>query len=203
MDKIPCIRCTPELWEYITPYLDKWGYIKSTYYCGCRLEDENVLVINAAGSDEIHGIYIYNNYSEKAVKANRELVTDVKEFLERAAKLKGFTYKRKDVMEINGIEIKPGMGIYVDNKYDNNKLYIVIPTKLGLAVINYGQSYHWLHLDSFLSQYKNRIVAICDLATQNSIIGDFLWVAPEEIILTMDDIAKKFGYNVEQIKIVK
>lgn len=105
--------------------------------------------------------------------------------------------------EINGIKIKPGMGICIDNKYNNNKFYVVIPTKSGLAVINYGQSCHWLHLDSFLSQYKNRIVAICDLATQSSIRGDFLWVAPEEIVLTMDDIAKKFGYPVERIKIVK
>lgn len=105
--------------------------------------------------------------------------------------------------EINGIKIKPGMGICVDSKYDNNKFYTVIPTKLGLAVVNYGQSCYWLHLDSFLSQYKNRIVAICDLATQSSIRGDFLWVAPEEIVLTMDDIAKKFEYPVERIKIVK
>lgn len=134
---------------------------------------------------------------------NRELVDNVEEFLERAAELKGFTYKRKGIMEINGIEIKPGMGICVDSKYDNSKFYTVIPTKLGLAVINYGQSCYWLHLDSFLSLYKNRIVAICDLATQSSIRGDFLWVVPEEIILTMDDIAKKFGYPVERIKISK
>lgn len=25
MEKIPCIKCTPEIWEYIKPYLKEWG----------------------------------------------------------------------------------------------------------------------------------------------------------------------------------
>ena len=197
MDKIPCIKCTPELWEYIKPYLEKWGYSPDSLHIDVK--SHPLLVINAFGNKgkyNLDGISVCENY-------NRELITNVEEFLEGAAKLKGFTYKRKGIIEINGIEIKPGMGICLDSKYCNNEFYIVIPTKLGLAVVNYGQSCYWLHLDSFLSQYKNRIVAICDLATQSSIRGNFLWVAPEEIVLTMDDIAKKFGYPVERIKIVK
>lgn len=197
MDKIPCIKCTPELWEYIRPYLKEWGYTPGSF--GIDFEQRPLLVINAFGNK---GKYNSDGMSV-CTDHNRELLDNVEEFLKRAAILRNFTYKRKDVMEINGIEIKPGMGICVDNKYDNNNFYIVIPTKVGLAVINHGQSCYWLHLDSFLSQYKNRIVAICDLATQNSIRGNFLWVAPEEIVLTIDDIAKKFGYPVERIKIAK
>lgn len=197
MNKIPCIKCTPELWEYIKSYLKEWDYVSHVSFG--ELTAYPLLVINVLGK-----LGLYNNLDIScASNYNRELVTNVEEFLEKAAALRGFTYKRKDIMEINGIEIKPGMGICVDSKYVNNKFYIVIPTKLGLAVVNYGQSCYWLHLDSFLSQYKNRIVAICDLATQSSIRGDFLWVAPEEIVLTMDDIAKRFGYPVERIKIVK
>ena len=29
MERIPCIKCTPELWEYIKPYLEEWGYIRT------------------------------------------------------------------------------------------------------------------------------------------------------------------------------
>lgn len=195
--KIPCIECDSKLWEYIKPYLEKWGYTFK------HITEKNwkkypVLVINIASDLGLCG-----NIGSYSGRYDRELTNNVEEFLEQAAKLKGFIYERKDVTKIHDIEIKPGIGICVDSKYDNNKFYTVIPTKLGLAVVNYGQSCYWLHLDSFLSQYKNRIVAICDLATQSSIRGDFLWVAPEEIVLTMDDIAKKFGYPAERIKIVK
>lgn len=33
--------------------------------------------------------------------------------------------------------------------------------------------------------------------------GTILWKKPKEIILTIDEIAEKFGYNVEQIQIKK
>lgn len=195
--KIPCIKCTPKLWEYIEPYLEKWGYTFE-HITEKNWKNYPVLVINIASDLGLCGNI--DSYSECY---DRELTNNVEEFLEQAAKLKGFIYERKDVTKIHDIEIKPGMGIYLDSKYDNNKFYIVFPAKLGLAVVNYGQSCYWLHLDSFLSQYENRIVAICDLATQNSIAGNILWEAPKEIVLTMDDIAKKFGYPVERIKIVK
>lgn len=26
MKKIPCIKCNDKMWEYIKPYLEKWGY---------------------------------------------------------------------------------------------------------------------------------------------------------------------------------
>lgn len=196
MNKIPCIKCDSKLWKYVRPYLDGWGY-NLQWIVPQQLNSNSYLVTNRCGVFGDCGNFDVLNEETY----NRESITNVEEFLEQTAKLKGFAYERKDIIEIHGIEIKPGMGICLDSKNDSNKFYIVFPAKSGLAVVNYGQSCCWLHLDLFLSRYKDRIVAICDLATQNDIVGNILWEAPKEIVLTMDDIAKKFGYPVEQIKI--
>lgn len=90
MEKIPCIYCTFTLLDYIKPYLEKWGY-KIRY--PLNFQYNPILVIN------------YNNklgeigdVSPTDIKMyNRELAQYIEEFLERAAKLKGFTYKRKDI----------------------------------------------------------------------------------------------------------
>lgn len=194
MEKIPCIKCTPEIWEYIKPHLVEWGYeIRTTSDWGTY----PLLCINDCGD-----MGMCNNYWLISRKDyNRELVTNVEEFLERAAKLKGYTYKRKDIMKINGVTIKPGMGIFVDDRLAKN-LYVVIPTKKGLGVIAYGKVFTWEHLDSWLEEYSTRIVAICDIPN-SAIEGDILWENPKEIVITMDEIAKKFGYPVENIKIKK
>lgn len=194
--KIPYIKCTSEMWKYIKPYLENWDY-KS------RVTPDWInyplLVINECGVLGVCNNYDYNTYIEDDY--NRELINNVEEFLERAATLKGFIYKRKDIMKIHGIEIKPGMGIYV-NSINAENLYIVIPTKKGLGVIAYGLYSYWELIDPFLKENYNKIVRICDIP--NSLIeGDILWEKPIEIILTMDEIAEKFGYNVEQIKIMK
>lgn len=198
MEKIPCIKCDKELWEHIRLHLLKWGYsIKSPEK---NLYKYPILVINDCGH-----LGACNNYSRIVINCfNRELIYDVEEFLKRAAELKGFIYKKKGIMEINGIEIKPGMGIYITDRAAEN-LYIVIPTKTGLGVVSYGERYVWEHLDQFLEQEnrkKNRIVAICDVP-DSSIEGDILWEKPKEMVITMDEIAKKFGYPVESIKIKK
>lgn len=193
INKIPCIECSISTWAYIKPYLKEWGYQEYYYFRTMSIEN-SVLFIdwNNAG---------YNFGPIDNVTTRRELITNVEEFLDRTAKLKGFTYKRKDVMKINGIEIKPGMGIYV-NGINAENLYIVIPTKKGLGVIAYGLYSYWELIDPFLKENYNKIVRICDIP--NSLIeGDVLWEKPIEIVLTMDEIAEKFGYPVEQIKIVK
>lgn len=195
MEKIPCIECNKEMWAYIKPYLEKWGY---RIYVSNSWEICSLLTINYGG--EIGGC---NNYPISHSKCYyRKLVTDVEEFLERAAQLKGFTYKRK-IMEINGVEIKPGMGIYINEKTYSH-LYIVFPIKDGLGVIPYGEAGRWLELSEFLETYKEKIVAICGLAEVGVSIGNnILWEKPKEVVITMDQIAEKFGYPVEQIKIMK
>lgn len=204
MDKIPCIKCTPELWEYIKPYLKEWSYsindIESFY-------KSPLLCINRYG---LFGQC--TNLSMECIKANdRELVTDVEEFLERAAKLKGFTYKRKDVMEINGIEIKPGMVINLKYPEVNGLIsYVVFSLKHRLAVIQYDTNNHYRvgywtdSVNDFYDTHKDYIEEIRDV-TDNAILdgGTILWKKPKEIILTMDEIAEKFGYPVEQLRIKK
>lgn len=194
MEKIPCIKCTPEIWEYIKPYLKEWGYELREPF---GLDFYPLVVINECGT-----LGRCNNYQLFSKdEYNRELVTDVEEFLERAAKLKGCKYVNKKVVKINGIEIKPGMGIFVDSRLANN-LYIVIPTKRGLGVVAYGLSFTWETLDNFLEVYSSRIVAICDIPN-SSIEGITLWKKSQEIVITMQDIAEKFNCPVESIRIKK
>ena len=194
MEKIPCIKCTPEIWEYIKPYLKEWGYeLEAT----CSWDVYPLVVINECGT-----LGRCNNYQLFSKdEYNRELVTDVEEFLERAAHLKGRKYVKKNVVKINSIEIKPGMGIFIYDRLAEN-LYVVIPIKRGLGVIAYGASFTWYTLDDFLERYSSSIVAICDIPN-NFIEGDILWEKPQEIVITMQDIAEKFNCPVESIRIKK
>lgn len=185
MTKIPCIKCNEEMWTYIKPYLIEWGYYSHQLFTNNWVQYPLLILI---------GKQRYNNTVEdNGTIANRELVTDVEEFLERAAALKGFTYKRKDIMEINGIKIKPGMVIITAN----NIAYIAFPTKEGMAFINTSRG----------SWYKNtpdNIVKIRDLSEGGRIDnGTILWEKPKEVVITMDQIAEKFGYPIEIIKITK
>lgn len=199
MDKIPCIKCTPELWEYIKPYLKKYNYrfgqiILFNVY--------PLLVLNHNGDIG----YCTNRYISEVDNYNRELVTDVEEFLERAAKLKGFTYKGKDIMKINGVEIKPGMVIKTIDNNNKKDYYVVFPLLNGeLGVISYN-NVSWSDIEYFVKWYSSKIICIHDLTSTELgglDSGKVLWEKPKEVILTMDEIAKKFGYPVEQIKIKK
>lgn len=185
--KIPCIKCTLELWEYIKPYFKEWDYIP--YFTFSDLTAYPLLVINTMGK-----LGLYNNINISCANSyNRELITDVEEFLERAAALKGFTYKRKDTMKINGIEIKPGMIITCKNGAD----YIAFPTKEGIAFAS-------TLVGEWTTAIPEDIIAIRDLTEGRYLTsGKILWKLKEEIVLTMDQIAEKFGYDVKQIKIAK
>ena len=102
-------------------------------------------------------------------------------------------------MEINGIEIKPGM--VIETKYKES--WIVFPTKKDLAVVNYDAR-QWDNFNSFIEFFKNDTEAIYDLSDGNFLAGGVkLWEKPKEIVLTMDQIAEKFGIPVEQLKIKK
>ena len=187
MEKIPCIECTNELWKYIKPYLEGWGY-------SIRIESNfnryPYLVINATGI-----LGECRAYETPSVgDYNRILLTDVEEFLEKSAMLKGFNYKRKDIMKINGIEIKPGMIITCKNGAD----YIAFPTKKGLAFAS-------IFVGEWTTTIPEDIIAIRDLVEDGCLTsGKILWKKPKEkIVLTMDEIAEKFGYDVEQIQIKK
>lgn len=186
--KIPCIKCNEEMWEYIRPYLEEWGYYSHSVFDG-NWDEYPLLVLEIYSS-----LTTYNNtFETNSTIFNRELITDVEEFLERAAELKGFTYKRKDTMVINGIEIKPGMVIITKD----NVPYIAFPTHIGMAFTNNITGGWTLNIPC-------NITFIRDLARDGSLYsGKILWEKPKEVVLTMDQIAKKFGVPVEQIKIKK
>lgn len=193
MEKILCIKCNSQLWKYINPYLIEWNYD-----CDSYIEDNfdkfPILIINNLGN-----IGECNNVSIDYVKKyNRELVTNVEEFLERAAKLKGFTYIRKDIIQINGIEIKPGMIISTSSEI----LWIVFPIKNELAVVSY-YSNSWYLLKSFIKFFKEDIEVIYDLSTGDSITsGTILWEKSKEIVITKEQVAEKFNVPIKYLKIV-
>lgn len=188
MEKIPCIKYDPKNWNYIRENLESFGYTPS-YLEANNWTENPYIVINLAGDLGSYSNVSYDGTSDY----NRELVTNIEEFLEKAATLKGFTYKRKNIMKINGIEIKPGMVITTEDNID----YIAFPTREGIAFADnsYG---------GWQSNIPRNIVRINDLTKGGNLSnGLILWEKPKEIVLTMDEIAKRFGYPVEQIKIKK
>lgn len=104
-------------------------------------------------------------------------------------------------MKFNGIEIKPGMVLVSSTETK----YIVFPAKDFLATITYGEDISayscWFTLEHTLS--SKDIVKVLDAPKNRITDGKVLWQKPKEVVLTMDEIAKKFGYPVEQIKIKK
>ena len=89
MCNILCIKCTPELKDYVVPYLEKWGYY--TTFTGGKFNDiYSVLMIGWDGKESCYGFGANGFISEKM-----KLITNVEEFLEKAAILKGFIYVKK------------------------------------------------------------------------------------------------------------
>lgn len=193
MERIPCIKCDSKLWEYISPYLEKWGYTFE-YITEANWRTYPILVTNISSSFGVCG-----NISTYSRCYGRELVTDVEEFLERAAELKGFTYKRNDcIMKFNGIVIRPGMVLVSST----GTMYIVFPAKGYLATVTYRDDVNtcncWYTLEDTLS--SKDIVKVLDAPKNLISDGKVLW-EKSEVVITMKDIAEKFNCQVEQIRI--
>lgn len=102
-------------------------------------------------------------------------------------------------MEINEIEIKPGMVIETQSK----GIWVVFPTEKGLAVIKYQEN-SWYLLESFVKYFKDDIKAVYGLSNGDSLTGGVkLWEKPKETVFTMEEIAKKFDIPVEELRIKK
>lgn len=95
--KIPCIKCDNELFEYLWPYLKKWGYIKMGV--DILWDDYPLLVLNY---NDALGC-IANIRIEYCADNNQELVDEPEEFLARAAELKGFEYKPNNSKPMSNI----------------------------------------------------------------------------------------------------
>lgn len=115
------------------------------------------------------------------------------------------------------IDFKPGMIIIVNNNYEDNKLneiYVVFPTQTDLAVIKYGANKYnkneyrgvWDDLNHFLSKKKDNIIKILDKPKNADLAsGTILYEKKinqdNKIAISIEEIAKKFGYDAKDIYI--
>lgn len=167
--RIPCIKCNEDIWAYVRPYLIEWGYVDHTYPNWCLYY---ILVINDSGD-----LGICNNYFKgNEIGYNRELVKDVEEFLERAAALKGFSYNRKDCIEICDIKVKPGMVLVGEDTNGKIVNLVAFPTQNGIGFCTaVSERVCWT------TDYKSiisKLLEIHDLIKSSHITsGTLLWKA--------------------------
>lgn len=202
MERIPCIKCDSKLWEYIKPYLKEWGYI---FGCVGIFEEFPLLVINY--NDNL-GICTNTTIHGWATVENNRIFTDnVEEFLERAAKLKGFTYKRKDMKEFTKDNLKSGMVVITRNKMEALVVNDLLLFHSGFEPLsNYTD-------DLVISEEGCEEYDIVKVYAQsNTWAGgtnksfpreELLWEREEVKEYTMQEIADKLGIPVEQLRIRK
>lgn len=184
----PRIKYDPEKWKYIKTNLEELGY---RLLCLSGWKFCPYIVLDFTGS-----VGKCSNLSERE-SSNRYEVTNVEEFLEIAAILMGKQYKRKDMVKIHDIKIKPGMVITTTNNY----FWVVFPTEKGLAVISY-ETNSWYLIDNFINHYKEKIISIRDLSKGTRLSeGNILWKKPKEVVLTMQEIADKFDIPLKNLRI--
>lgn len=136
--------------------------------------------------------FIQYGTKDAAQQFNNRNIVSAKEFI-----------KYYENMTINGVELKAGMVIETEKD-----CWVVFPTQKGLAVINYtyttSRISSWDLIGDFIRQHKNEIKSIHDISNGGSLTdGEILWEKPQEVVLTMQEIADKFGINVEQLRIAE
>lgn len=94
-------------------------------------------------------------------------------------------------------EIKAGMLIETASNYK----YLVVPNEHG-ELVGFGITVTWC------SDFNNlNIIKIgypkCYYNSNKTDFGKVIWEKPNEVILTMDEIAEKFGVDVNNLKIKK
>lgn len=207
--KYPVLKCTEELWKEIKPVIESFGiddftnvdggwheypYLISNYGDCCS---DNIIIGNGIA---------FNFY---LVKDNLQYLVDTKdEFLSAVAKLLGKEYpikqeeNKQEEMEkiiIGGVEIKPGMLVYANNEeFENREPAIVFPSKEGLCYMKLSDEW------SLLDTIKNEIIVVQDLHDNSNpslVNGKILWEKPKKVTITKQEIAEKFGIDVEQLEI--
>lgn len=192
INKIPCIKCDDKSREYIQSYLTNWGYYST--YIGGRFEERFPILMLNWNKD----IKCYGFGNELLMNENFELINNIEEFLEKAAEIQGIKYERndKDKFIINGILIKPGMTLTIDDVEYGDR-YIVFPIKhndIAFANIDSG---------GWRESVPENIVQIRDLVDTGSIdTAEILWTkSVKKTKISIDEIAEVFGIPKEQIEI--
>lgn len=188
--KTPYIKYDPKSWTYIKNNLEHLGYRIVSI---SSWESFPYIVLDFQG-------YIgdCSNLSSKEASSRYEM-TDIEEFIERAAILIGRQCKRKDMVKIHGIEIKPGMVITTNNIAH----WVVFPFEEGLGVVCYGDKI-WGSIGNFILDYEKDITFIRDKVSpiNNSLTsGKVLWEKPKKIVITKKEVADKFGVSIENLTI--
>lgn len=126
--------------------------------------------------------FIQYGTKDAAQQCNRNIIS-AKEFI-----------KYYEKMIINGVELKAGMVIETETC-----VYVAFPVKNGIAFMNNT-------MGGWRDTPPTDIIRIRDLCEKYSNFvtsGKILWEKPQEVVLTMQEIADKFGINVEQLRIAK
>ena len=203
----PCIKCNPQMWEYVRPILRDLGFpIRWT---------------NNRPSDWASYPYLVTDYcrvpthvSFTASSYGRELFIDVEDFLEAAAKLIGKTYIKKYTMnKFTKKDIKPGMVVRVRAGY----YYIAIP--VGEGVINLVRGDGFLYLDDYkedLTDPESYIPDLYDIMevrvpnanskSLNDLFNDptastIIWKRSKKKKVSFEEVAQKFGVDPSELEI--
>lgn len=204
MEKIPCIKYDPKDWGYVKKMLESFGYVKTILHDNFW-HDCPYIVINLGNQ-----IGNYSNVrAEDCTSHNREVVTDVEEFLERAAKLKGITYKRRTMGNFTKYNLRSGMVV----KLNNDQYYLVVDNMLigiyGQMPLEDYDGNMYLNDELHRSEYSIKEVyqkkyrswgcGFNDSLENNLVL---IWQR-ESKEYTMQEIADKLGIPVEQLRIKK
>lgn len=201
-DKIPCIKCDQNLWLKIKPYLVEWGY--TIDYIASTWNYHTILVINDCNHI---GVCSNQNYNA-AFRYNRELIDNIKEFLERAAKIKGFTYKRKDMETNKNSFTKENLQSGMIVELRNGVKYLVINNKersflLGIndyyLLDNYNDNLNSQVKDfDIVKVYTHRCTGTLTFILEHN-MHKLIW--QRKVVITKQEIADKFGVNINDIEI--
>lgn len=205
MEKTPCIKINEKTWNKIIPYLKEWGYTPNVG-AGCYINVYNLLILD---SNNTFGIY---DNIHTAARYDKELITNVEEFLEKAAKLKGFTYKKNMKKEFTKNDLQLGMVVEYRKGEKrivlefNSQFYLSGDTEFGeLSSFNDDLSNKFYKSLDIIKVYKiTKPSSLSHLMNnENNSDLELIWERDETKEYTMQEIANKLGIPVEQLRIKK
>lgn len=201
---IPCIKCNPQMWEYVKPILKDLGFTISW--------------ANDRPLDWLHYPYLSTNFcgspthvSFTASSNFRDLFMDVEDFLEATAKLIGKIYiKNYTMKKFTKEDIKPGMivvtegGSYLALSVRGGEIYLVREEGF-LRLKDYAED---LTLPDVPSLFDIKEVRIPnqDATTIHRVLQDFrcsvvLWKRSEKKRVSFEEVAQKFGVDPSELEI--
>lgn len=201
----PCIKCTPQMWEYVKPILRDLGF--------------HISWANKTPSDWVYYPYLSTNFcgspthvSFTASSTCRDLFTDVEDFLEAAAKLIGKIYiKNYTMKKFTKEDIKPGMIVvtwigrpYLVISIGNGQLRL-IGERGFLSLDEYSQDLTYPNKESDLDiigvRIPNKNATSIELLLGEPSCSSIIWKRSEKKRVSFDEVAQKFGVDPSELEI--